>query len=722
MESRLPAYLNMDAAMMVFEREDASEEIQVVMSFQEQNTLRVPAAPQTVILSGPSLRSEQTVDISSWPDGEYMVFISEADSADAPLVRGIRKQTTVPPVAPAGPFSVDGDKMYFVDDWYFETTSGLKREVHPADLVPVEPWKTRPELKCVRNAIQDFWVDESGRFNVNILAKTSSRQTVTNYWARSSDLENWELIAGPGPMHKDCRLADLSAVSSAPPANPVYKQYDPAVDGVVDLSQVRVRYSGFEKNQTWGDIPIPRRSRIAVWEKPTGEVFVLGDPVTVDKGIFEDDEIGTWRDSNDNFGDVRFSPDGKTLSCYQARRIPRHDPYRVYYDNNLADRILVTWSTTNGVDWSPSFFDAPTLEDPWSTQHYGVDMWFEEDRRLEFAYHKIYDVQHQKVYTEVVTSRDGVFWNRMKTGKPFLDNGAPGEFNYGYSITTPNRTRMSWDGHYYEPAQCINVLHFMFIQVDGKDDRSFITPEFFATRFDGRMVGEHGVENSPVMNWHESWEEICEVAKTQMFTPTFMRYRADGWIGASPEKRRAEIITKPLLSSGGLALNAKAEPDGFVMIEVLDQYGNELEEYCGRKAAVFKGDEPDAPLSWSGGSVTQLPSEPFKLRISLEKSEIFTLKFENTGSDSFNREDTSFSSGTENIGEDWTTEAPVSWALQNEMLAADYNVAGEYVLVHTAHETISGGGKEFQVCGDVAGMFTHAWGGLVFDNLSVTVR
>lgn len=626
-ESRLPAYLNMDAAIMVFEREDASEEIQITMSFREQNTQRVPASPQTVILSGPSLRSEHVVDISSWPDGEYKVFICEAGSANAPLVRGIRKQATVPPVAPAGPFFVDGDKMYFVDDWYFEKTSGLKREVHPADLVPIEPWMACPELKCVRNEIQDFWVDENCRFNVNILTKTSSKQNETNYWARSSDLENWEIIADPGAMHKDCLLTDLSAVSSPPPANPVYKRYDPAVDGEVDLSQVRVRYSGFEKNQKWGDIPIPRRSRIAVWEKPNGEVLVLGDPITIDKSVYEDDEIGTWADSNDNFGDVRLSPDGKTLSCYQARMIPRHDPFRVHYDNNLSERILVTWSTTNGVNWTPSFFDAPTLDDPWSTQHYGVDMWSEEDSRLEFAYQKIYDVQHQKVCTEVVTSRDGVFWDRMKNGKPFLDNGAFGDFNYGYSITTPNRTRMIWDGYYYEPAQCINVLHFMFIQVDGKDDRSFVTPEFFATRFDGRMVGEHGVENSPVMNWHESWEEMCEVAKTQIFTPTFMRYRADGWIGASPEKRRAEIITKPLRSDGGLAVNAKTELDGFLMVEVLDSAGNELEEYSGRNAAVFKGDDVSASLSWSDGRISELPSGLFKLRVTLEKAEIFALKF-----------------------------------------------------------------------------------------------
>ncbi len=624
-ETRLPAYINMDEATLVFVRKDATQDVSVVISFSEQNTGAVPAASLELTLTGQSLRWEVPVDIISWADGDYKVFIAEKGCPDAPLVRGIRKQTSVPPQAPAGPFSVDGSKMFFVDDWYFESASGLERTLHPAELIPVEPWKTDPACKAPRNSIQDFWVDRNGDYNVNILPGSASRKMGEPYWVKSRNLKDWEFISAPAPKHLDCSLVNLRQSAGSSSTN--YRRYDPARDGDVDLSQVRVRWSGTKRNLKWGDIPIPYRSRTAVWEKPNGEVLVLGDPITIDKSVFEDDEIGTWADSNDNFGDVRLSPDGKTLSCYQARLIPRHDPFRVHYDNNLSDRILVTWSTTNGVNWTPSFFDAPTLDDPWATQHYGVDMWSEEDDRLEFAYHKIFDVQYQKVYTELAYSRDGVVWNRIKGGKPFLDNGAPGEFNYGYSITTGNRTRMSWDGYYYEPMQCINVLHFMFMASYSKDDRSGITPEFYAQRFDGRMVGEYGVEHSPIMNWHASWEEICEMSKRQMFTPTFMRYRVDGWIGASPAKRRAEIVTKVLHAAGDLRINADTQPGGFISVEVLDPYGNDLPGYCRRNAAVFTGDQVNAPLAWSNGSVTNLPAEPFKLRITLEKSEIFTLEF-----------------------------------------------------------------------------------------------
>ncbi len=624
-ESRLPVYINMDTAIMVFDRNSSAEEIQITMSFLEQETQFVPDAPLSITLSGESRRSEELIDISHWPDGEYKVFISETGSSSAPLVRGIRKQTVIPPVASAGPFSVGGDKLFFVDNWYFDETSGLQRDVHPGELVPIEPWNTHPELKCVRNFTRDFWVDGDGKYNVNIQAYTSSLLPVTNYWVQSNDMNDWNVVSMPASKHTDCSLTNLTETSSFP-ANPIYRRYDPAVDGAVDLSQVEVRYTGYEYDPMWGDIPIPYRSRIAVWKKPNDEVLVLGDPITSDKHVFGSDEIGAWSDSNDNFGDARLSSDGKVLSCYQTRLIPRHDPFSVHYDNMLCERMLVTWSTTNGVDWHPSYFDTPTLEDPWSTQHYGVDMWSEESGRLEFAYLKIYDAQQQKVYIELMYSRDGVFWSRIKNGKPFLENGARETFNYGYSLPS-TRTRMIWDGCYYEPARCINVLHFMFMVANGKDDRSFITPEFYAQRFDGRMVGEYGVENSLIMNSYSSWDEICEVSKTQMFTPAFMRYRVDGWVGASPEKGRAEIVTKVLSANGSLAINAKTKPDGFVMVEVLDQYGNALEGYSKTNAAIFQGDQIGAPLTWSKGNISELPAHLFKLRITLEKSEIFTLEF-----------------------------------------------------------------------------------------------
>ncbi len=381
-----------------------------------------------------------------------------------------------------------------------------------------------------------------------------------------------------------------------------------------------------QTNQFWGDVPIPYRCRVAVWEKPDDATLILGTPITIDRHLFADDEIGTWADSNDNFGGIHLSADGRRLSCYQSRLIPRHDPFLAHYDNILADRIMVTWSTSDGLNWTPRFFDAPTLDDPWGTQHYGVDVWQEEKGDLMLAYHRLYDVQQQKVCTELAFSRDGIYWQRVQAGRPFLPTGERGSFNYGYAITTGNNRRVIWNNHCYEVMQGINVLHFMFLAVFNRDDRSFVTPEFFEKRFGGgRMTGEHGVENSPVMNDYESWEDICAVTKTQMFTPALMRYRVDGWVSALPEREQAEFTTRLLQARGGMRINARTEPDGFIRIELQDAHGNPVPLYSGANAAVFNGDDTDAALSWQKGRLTAVPELPFKIKVTIVKGEIFTM-------------------------------------------------------------------------------------------------
>ncbi len=629
-ESRLPICLNRDRAIMVFERKDISDDISIDMSFSEQNTGNVPALPVAIKLAGPAKRYEYEIDISSWPDGEYKVFIKEKGTADSSvIVRGLFKQTLKKPQPPRGVIDMEGIIMFFVDDWYIEKSSGIKRQVHPADLIPVNPWETNKDYYYFRNSMRQYWFDINGDLNVHLSALNKLGDKPVQYWAKSSDMKTWQIIDSPLDKHQDCDIKDIINEvnrASVPDDKSVYRYYDEVRDGKVDLTQVSVLWTGTKKDVKWGDLPMPYRSRIAVWEKPDGQKIILAI-ITKDKSEFEDDEIGRWMDSNDNFGGLHFSSDGKTLRCYQSRLIPRHDPFSVHYDNLRCARVMITWSTTDGLHWTPTFFDAPTLEDPWSTQHYGLNLWTEENKRLEMAYHKIYDVQYQKVYTELAYSRDGVYWNRFDDGKAFLDNGAPGEWNFGYSmIIGHDRKKMSYDGYCYEPMTGINVLHFMFMAANYRD-RSLVTMELFENRFDGRFMGEKGFQCSPIMNWYGSVENVINESKKMVFTPGFMKYRKDGWVSAEPKKRRAVLITKRFRSSGGLTINAKTPPEGFVMVEVLDEAGNHLKQYSGVNAAVFVGDDIDKKLNWSDGKVIKLPSVPFKLKMTLEKAEMYTLRF-----------------------------------------------------------------------------------------------
>ena len=629
-ESRLPAYLNTQKAMIVFERIHVKETIELELTFRETQTQRVPAAPLKVVLSGASATHQEIIDISAWPDGEYKVTISEPKKQNGNdiLVRGIRKQTLKSPTHPTEPISMAGIKMLFFDDWYIAHSAGIKKQVNPSEQIPIDAWQNDERYARNMTAIKEFWFDQEGTMYVKLSGKDTLEGKSLEYWVKSKDMKQWHGVDEPGVPHAN-KAVNLSGLKrSALRVDRQYRYYDQERDGQVDLSGVKVQWSGMQKNTKWGDVEIPFRSRLAVWEKEDGQSLILGSPITIDKHLFEPDEIGTWLDSNDNFGDLHLSPDGAVLRCYQTRLIPRHDPFRIYYDNLLCDRIMVTWSTTDGLRWTPTFFDVPTLADPSATQHYGVDVWYEEDKRLELAYHRIYDVEMQRVYTELAYSRDGLLWNRFKNGLPFLDNGTLGEWNFGYAITSGNRTRLQGsDGYYYEPMMGINVLHFMFLAAHNKDDRAFITPDYYTKRFNGRMAGEKGVQTSPIWPWYGSWEKIAEETKKQRITPGLMRYRVDGWVRALPVKRRGYLKSKLLSSNEGLHLNAKTAPDGFVMIEVLDQNGNYLSDYSGLNAARFSGDDISAELTWLRGQISHLPDNPFVLLITLEKAEIYTLQF-----------------------------------------------------------------------------------------------
>lgn len=81
--------------------------------------------------------------------------------------------------------------------------------------------------------------------------------------------------------------------------------------------------------------------------------------------------------------------------------------------------------------------------------------------------------------------------------------------------------------------------------------------------------------------------------------------------------------------------------------------------------------------------------------------------------DDFNRVDTQYDQDGADVGVKWRNRGPVKWALQNEILAADHNVSGEYVLFNRSMEV--GADVSFELSGEVVGMFGGAWAGVVFD-------
>ena len=636
-ESACSAYLNNNTAVLAFQCLSVND-ISVELTFRDHLSGTSPVSPMEVMVRASQGLQEETIDIANWPDGDYEVLIEELreDSLDTgTLVRAIRKQTIASPQNPNEPIDVAGRTMLFVDDWYVDFQSELDREVEQGQIIPIEYWQVNPAYFRYDTWVTDFWIGQDQKMYVHLHARNGKdvngdSQDELDYWVVSDDYENWSIVAEPSDRDGSFRIIsfDKTKVKNLFTGTPSYGYYNEQEDGPVNLSQVSVYSSGYE-GIVLGDIPIPARSRIAVWERPDGDYLILTpDPIVTDKWEFDPNEIGEWRDTNDNFGPEHLSMDGNTLRFYQTRSIPRNDPFRVYYDNILVSRIMIVWSSQDGVNWTPTYFDVPDEDEALGLQHYGVYIFNEEENDLELSYVRMFDQVAQLTYTDLAYSRDGLQWNRFSR-EHFLDNGEFGSWNFGFTYASSTRMRLDNGSEYFEPIVGINVPHFMFISVVNKKDRSYVTETYYSNKYDGRLYDEEtGLPSSNIWDWYDSsWDIIVDETKDMVTTPGLVKYRKDGWVWLGNTNGSGAMTTKILSAGVTLNINAKTDPNGFILVEVLDQYGNDLPGYSGSSGATFSGDSVDFLLCWDGGSITELPYQPIKLRVTINKGKLYSFNF-----------------------------------------------------------------------------------------------
>lgn len=132
-------------------------------------------------------------------------------------------------------------------------------------------------------------------------------------------------------------------------------------------------------------------------------------------------------------------------------------------------------------------------------------------------------------------------------------------------------------------------------------------------------------------NWSDfgSYDKMAEHMRTTAFrTIGIMRYRKNGWVSLQTDgKAPGSIVTKVLNAGTALSLNAKTSAGGSIRVEVLDETGNPLPGYSGAKAAVFSGDAINGKLAWADGTVTTLPKQSIRLRLTLEQADLYALNF-----------------------------------------------------------------------------------------------
>lgn len=617
----LPAYLNRDTATLVLEpTELVKEPVALGIHFKERETGQSPVREVSVTVRPGQGRATLPIEIGDWPDGEYLTTIRQlrSDGRDTgTLVRLLRKQTLAAPAPPREPIDVAALTMLFVDDWYLQQREGLRFKVHPARLNAVTTGPLSPD-RIMQRGLR-LRLEQDGTFVLKLKDMDRYGENPRYYTARSRDGKSWDITQD----RQATRNGESGVVRCAAKASGRYRFYDAERDGPVPLDKVRIKYSKVDGSK-WGEIEVPPRSAYPIWEKTPGEFVVLTrNPLTLDRSYYTEGHLDEWHHTNDNYAGYRLSRDGKTLHYCQGRAIVRFPPFRVEYDNLWAfNRILVNWSTGDGINWTPSYFSLPTEADPIGYQHYGARIFPVEDKRLWLAYLFAYDQAKQQIYFELNYSRDGLFWCRFKGEPAFAANGPPGSWNFG-SMFPVGWGPVEKDGLIYRPiGYASNAPHFVHEFIYKRDDLSEITPEFLRRRLESRNL-----KSCPHWPHFGSWEALCRFVHKASQTIGVMVYRKNGWTSVRPEHQRGSLVTKALAAGKTLSINANTGREGKIVVEVLSADGEPLAPYCGDNAAVFTGDATAARLSWSRGEIEELPGAPIRLRIAIDRADLFSLNW-----------------------------------------------------------------------------------------------
>lgn len=103
--------------------------------------------------------------------------------------------------------------------------------------------------------------------------------------------------------------------------------------------------------------------------------------------------------------------------------------------------------------------------------------------------------------------------------------------------------------------------------------------------------------------------------------------RPHGFVSLHADYAGGEVLTAPLVFAGHqLRLNYATSAAGSVRVEVLQPDGLPIAGFAAGDMTPLFGDDLDAPVAWSSGSLASLAGTPVRLRFLLKDADIFTMR------------------------------------------------------------------------------------------------
>ncbi len=181
---------------------------------------------------------------------------------------------------------------------------------------------------------------------------------------------------------------------------------------------------------------------------------------------------------------------------------------------------------------------------------------------------------------QLVTSRDGVHWNRAPERRPFIRLGPRGTF---------------WSKTLWPSGNVIRMGDELWIYLSGHDVA-------------------HNQEQNKVKG---------------KGTYTLAKLRLDGFISADASYTGGELITMPLVFDGkSLQLNVDTSAGGVVRVEILDSSGEPVPGFAAADCNEINGNYIRVPVTWKGNpDVSALASKPVQLRFVMRDCRLYAFKF-----------------------------------------------------------------------------------------------
>lgn len=553
------------------------------------------------------------VNIAELTNGRYMTEFTVGEQS----IRNLLRVERVPEVsAPAEPMMMKGKKMFFTPDNY-SLAEYSDMEVVISD-VENKKYAETPSPDKLLLFGNYFYKSIDGRYIFRVTDRSFKGGMFggDTYRILASDSLNspfTEIKQAPKALARPQIFEYPANAFPKAPNGTKFELYDPAKHGEMPLKNINYVYNYFPTD--YGCFKATRRSIYVTGKTVDGTwVMMRSEPLFIDKSLYGDSDFDTGFNSNDNFGGMWLSPDGKELFWAQGQTMKRYKPFVVEYDNfGTGIRIIGVYSTRDGINWKyRNAITVPDESDSLCAQHYGMVRRHIKNSDLYLVYLYNYDSLRQQIYIELNYSRDGINFHRFPGNKPFVFTDNPNDWYFGHAFIGDQIVHEN--GKYYELNCYASPLpHFAGESFMNHNSLAEVTAEDYRKRFEKRGLAERW----PYFEQVGGYEGLAELTRKGYYAAGAIIYREDGWFSLAAADKMGTFTSRSITGATAVYANAEVADNGVFEIELIDKASGKV-----INTAKIKGDNVKHKLFDLNAD------KEYILKGKMQNSKLYTLIFE----------------------------------------------------------------------------------------------